>query len=55
MLAPVGRGVPNQETGAELHLSPATARTHVGRVLAELGARDPVCVPTGRHGDTSTR
>ncbi|MFJ9557921.1 response regulator [Nocardiopsis sp. NPDC101807] len=42
VLALVGRGLSNQEIGAELHLSPATARTHVGRVLSKLGARDRV-------------
>ncbi|WP_159943382.1 MULTISPECIES: response regulator transcription factor [unclassified Nocardiopsis] len=42
VLALVGRGLSNQEIGARLHLSPATARTHVGRVLAKLGARDRV-------------
>ncbi|MEV2278497.1 response regulator transcription factor [Nocardiopsis sp. NPDC049922] len=42
VLALVGRGMSNQEIGAELHLSPATARTHVGRVLTKLGARDRV-------------
>ncbi len=42
VLALVGRGMSNQEIGAELHLSPATARTHVGRVLAKLGVRDRV-------------
>lgn len=38
----VGRGRSSREIGQELHLSPETARTHVGRVLAELGARDRV-------------
>ncbi|WP_116247542.1 response regulator transcription factor [Nocardiopsis sp. FIRDI 009] len=42
VLALVGRGMSNQEIGARLHLSPATARTHVGRVLSKLGARDRV-------------
>lgn len=42
VLALVGRGMSNQEVGAALHLSPATARTHVGRLLAKLGARDRV-------------
>ncbi|MFB8764084.1 response regulator [Nocardiopsis alba] len=42
VLALVGRGMSNQEIGAELHLSPATARTHVGRLLTKLGARDRV-------------
>jgi DNA-binding NarL/FixJ family response regulator len=30
----------NDEIGAELHLSPATARTHVSRAMGKLGARD---------------
>ncbi|MEU3020367.1 response regulator transcription factor [Nocardiopsis sp. NPDC007018] len=42
VLGLVGRGLTNQEIGAELHLSPATARTHVGRLLAKLGVRDRV-------------
>ncbi|MFE1166094.1 response regulator [Nocardiopsis sp. NPDC058789] len=42
VLALVGRGMSNQEIGAKLHLSPATARTHVGRLLAKLGVRDRV-------------
>ncbi|MFC9088852.1 response regulator [Nocardiopsis dassonvillei] len=42
VLALVGRGMSNQEIGAALHLSPATARTHVGRLLAKLGIRDRV-------------
>ncbi|MCP3015245.1 response regulator transcription factor [Nocardiopsis dassonvillei] len=42
VLALVGRGMSNQEVGAALHLSPATARTHVGRLLAKLGVRDRV-------------
>ena len=40
VLAAVGRGLSNEEIGAELHMSPATARTHVGRVLTKLAARD---------------
>lgn len=42
VLALVGRGMSNQEIGTELHLSPATARTHVGRLLTKLGVRDRV-------------
>ncbi len=42
VLALVGRGMSNQEIGAELHLSPATARTHVGRLLTKLRVRDRV-------------
>lgn len=42
VLALVGRGLSNAEIGAELFLSPATARTHVSRAMAKLGARDRV-------------
>jgi DNA-binding NarL/FixJ family response regulator len=40
VLALVGRGLSNDEIGAELFLSPATARTHVSHTMAKLGARD---------------
>ena len=40
VLGLVGRGLSNDEIGAELHLSPATARTHVSRAMVKLGARD---------------
>lgn len=40
VLAHVGRGLTNDEIGADLFMSPATARTHVGRILAKLGVRD---------------
>ena len=40
VLALVGRGMSNNEIGAELFLSPATARTYVSRLLAKLQARD---------------
>jgi DNA-binding CsgD family transcriptional regulator len=30
----------NAEIGARLHMSPATAKTHVGRILMKLAARD---------------
>ncbi|HYN97217.1 MAG TPA: response regulator transcription factor [Pilimelia sp.] len=40
VVALVGRGLSNGEIAAELTLSSATARTHVGRALAKLGARD---------------
>lgn len=40
VLAHVGRGLTNDEIGAALFMSPATARTHVGRILAKLGVRD---------------
>ncbi len=40
VLALVGQGMSNQEIGAALFLSPATARTHVSHAMAKLGARD---------------
>jgi DNA-binding NarL/FixJ family response regulator len=40
VLALVGRGMNNDEIGAALFLSPATARTHVSRAMVKLGARD---------------
>jgi DNA-binding NarL/FixJ family response regulator len=40
VLALVGQGLSNAEIGAELFLSPATARTHVSHAMAKLGARD---------------
>jgi DNA-binding NarL/FixJ family response regulator len=40
VMALVGRGLSNDEIGAELFLSPATARTHVSHAMVKLGARD---------------
>ena len=40
VLALVGEGMSNAEVGAALHLSPATARTHVSHAMTKLGARD---------------
>ncbi|GAA1765337.1 response regulator transcription factor [Luedemannella helvata] len=40
VLALVGQGLSNSEIGAELFMSPATARTHVSRTMTKLGARD---------------
>ncbi|GLY69317.1 response regulator transcription factor [Amycolatopsis taiwanensis] len=40
VLALVGQGMSNDEIGAALCLSPATARTHVSRMMGKLGARD---------------
>ncbi|MBC3190476.1 response regulator transcription factor [Pseudonocardia sp. C8] len=42
VLTLVGRGATNGEIAAELVISPATARTHVGRLLTKLDARDRV-------------
>jgi DNA-binding NarL/FixJ family response regulator len=36
----VGRGLTNQESAGQLHMSPLTAKSHVSRILARLGARD---------------
>lgn len=40
VLARIGHGDTNDEIATVLHLSPATARTYVSRILAKLGARD---------------
>lgn len=40
VLALVGQGMSNDEIGAALFLSPATARTHVSRAMTKLAARD---------------
>ena len=40
VLAEVGAGRSNDEIGSRLHMSGATARTHVSRVMSKLGARD---------------
>jgi DNA-binding NarL/FixJ family response regulator len=40
VLALVARGLSNAEIATELFISPATAKTHVSRVMTKLGARD---------------
>lgn len=40
VLAQVGEGLSNEEIGAAMCLSPATARTHVSHAMVKLGARD---------------
>jgi DNA-binding NarL/FixJ family response regulator len=40
VLSEVGAGRSNDEIATVLHMSPATARTHVSRILAKLHARD---------------
>jgi DNA-binding NarL/FixJ family response regulator len=40
VLALIGEGCNNEEIAGRLVVSPATARTHVSRVMVKLGARD---------------
>jgi DNA-binding NarL/FixJ family response regulator len=40
VLVEIARGLSNTEIAATLHMSPATAKTHVSRLLAKLHARD---------------
>jgi DNA-binding NarL/FixJ family response regulator len=40
VLALVAGGLSNDEIGRRLFMSPATAKTHVSRAMAKLGARD---------------
>ena len=40
VLAMVAAGMSNDEIGAALYMSPLTAKTHINRTMAKLGARD---------------
>ncbi|MFG1941366.1 response regulator [Nonomuraea sp. NPDC048826] len=40
VLTLIAHGLSNTELSAQLQLSPGTVKTHVGRLLAKLGARD---------------
>jgi DNA-binding NarL/FixJ family response regulator len=52
VLVAIGRGRSNAEIAAELFLAESTVKTHVGRVLAKLAARDRVhaVIWAHRHG-----
>jgi DNA-binding NarL/FixJ family response regulator len=40
VLVAIARGLSNTELAEQLHLSVPTVKTHIGRILAKLGARD---------------
>ncbi len=40
MLGRVAAGMSNEEIAAALFMSPLTAKTHINRTMAKLGARD---------------
>ena len=52
VLVAIARGLSNTEIAGELFLSESTVKTHVGRVLAKLNARDRVhaVIWAHRHG-----
>lgn len=45
----VADGLSNVEIGGLIHLSEATVKTHIGRILAKLGLRDRVQVAVWAH------
>ncbi|TQM11976.1 response regulator [Pseudonocardia kunmingensis] len=49
VLARVGLGETNDEIGRALHISPATARTYVSRLLGKLHARDRTALAVIAH------
>ncbi|MFE7113623.1 response regulator [Streptomyces sp. NPDC057575] len=51
----VAEGLSNAEIGRIVHLSEATIKTHVGRVLAKLGLRDRVQIAVWAHRTGTAR
>ncbi len=49
VFAAIGRGLTNAEIAQSLHLSESTVKTHVGRVLMKLDARDRIQVVILAH------
>ncbi|MFJ9846041.1 response regulator [Kitasatospora sp. NPDC101155] len=49
VLTLIGRGMSNSEISAQLHISLATTKTHVARLLAKLDARDRVQLAIAAH------
>lgn len=49
VFAAIGQGQTNAEIAKSLHLSESTVKTHVGRVLMKLGARDRIHVVILAH------
>ena len=54
VLALVGQGLSNAEIAERLVLSPLTAKTHVARLFAKLGARDRAQLVVAAY-ETGTR
>ena len=49
VLVMVGRGLTNAEIAGQLFLSESTVKTHIGRTLAKVGARDRIALVVLAH------